>query len=113
MAKLHRFGWVFTPKMKDVKEVEITPKAIVFCRDCIHFMRRDYWTDFHGVPVLGADNQPTCTKWGEGDCITSEDGFYFLGEAVEGSPSTIEYDEARKHIWIVKEEAFDGNEQDH
>ena len=53
----------------------------VACRDCVHFAVKDYWTELHGFPILGASHQPTCTKWGEGDCKTSPDGWCFLGEA--------------------------------
>ena len=53
---------------------------IVRCEDCIYFEIKDFWGEFNGIPVLGASNQPTCTKWGDGDCKTSPDGYCFLAE---------------------------------
>lgn len=51
---------------------------IVRCKDCIYFVIKDFWGEFNGIPVLGTSNQPTCTKWGDGDCKTSPDGYCFL-----------------------------------
>lgn len=63
---------------KHEKEVEfIMP---IRCKDCKYFEIKDYWTDFNGVPVLGASNQPACMKWGGGDCLTSPDGYCHLAE---------------------------------
>lgn len=62
------------------KELLKGQEKIVRCKDCRHFAVKDYWGRFHGVPVLGASDQPTCTKWGGGDCKTSPDGYCFLAE---------------------------------
>lgn len=63
---------------KHGKEVEFIKP--IRCKDCKYFEIKDYWTDFNGVPVLGASNQPACMKWGGGDCLTSPDGYCHLAE---------------------------------
>lgn len=55
-------------------------KELVRCEDCIYFEIKDFWGEFNGIPVLGASDQPTCTKWGDGACKTSPDGYCFLAE---------------------------------
>ena len=55
-------------------------KELVRCKDCKYFEIKDFWGEFNGIPVLGTSNQPTCMKWGDGDCKTSPDGFCFLAE---------------------------------
>ena len=46
----------------------------------MYFEIKDFWGELNGIPVLGASDQPTCTKWGGGDCKTSPDGYCFLAE---------------------------------
>lgn len=79
----HQFpGWGnVTMAMRDALELlkEQGPE-IVRCEDCKYFEIKDFWGEFNGIPVLGASDQPTCTKWGDGDCKTSPDGYCFLAE---------------------------------
>lgn len=65
--------------LADAVELLQAPE-IVRCKDCLYLEIKDFWGEFNGIPVLGASDQPTCTKWGDGDCKTSPDGYCFLAE---------------------------------
>ena len=62
---------------------EVTFIKPIRCKDCRYYAVKDYWGNFHGLPVLGASDQPTCTKWGGGDCLTKPDGYCYLAEKKE------------------------------
>ena len=61
MALGKSFGWVFTPKAKDCLTIELTNRAIVFCRDCA------YWQDNNG-----GYPHPEC-RWGHEETPDSDD----------------------------------------
>ena len=58
---------------------------LIRCEDCKYYEVKDYWADFNGMPVLVASNQPTCMKWGGGDCATNPDGYCYLAERKEAA----------------------------
>ena len=53
---------------------------LVRCKDCKYFEIKDFWGEFNGISILGASDQPTCTKWGGVDCKTSPDGYCFIAD---------------------------------
>ena len=55
------------------------PQELVRCKDCIYYEQKEHWANWDGIPIL-ATEMPTCSKWGDGDCATREDGFCFLAE---------------------------------
>lgn len=65
---------------QDALELLKEQDRIIHCKDCRYYEVKDYWVDFNGVPILGASDQPTCTKWGNTECATKPDGYCFLGE---------------------------------
>ena len=52
---------------------------LIRCRDCKFHKDEEYWLNLGGVPVLGTDHL-TCTRWCDGDCATSPDGYCYLAE---------------------------------
>lgn len=51
----------------------------IYCKDCKFFKVQDWWFEDGAIKVLGANNVPTCTKWGNG-CKTNPDGYCHLAE---------------------------------
>lgn len=93
MSELKPFGWVFTPKMKDVTKIEVKPKPVVFCRDCEEYIE---WQD--GTRI--------CGRLGSYYGDTSPDDFCSRGKA-KGCAVIEDYYEARKKITVVMQDKGD------
>ena len=72
------------PKVKEKEltiNVEYVVHELVQCKDCKYFKKEDYWVDMgHGAKMLAGGDMPTCKKWGDGTCYTTEDGYCYLAE---------------------------------
>lgn len=58
---------------------------VVRCKDCRYYCVKDFWADFHGVPILAASDVPTCNKWANTESKVDPDGFCFLAEKLDRS----------------------------
>ena len=85
MAKLPD-GWIITPKVENGQgnvNVVLEKTELVKCKNCKYYCVKDFWADFHGVPVLAASNVPTCNKWANTESKVDPDGFCFLAEKLD------------------------------
>ena len=52
---------------------------IIHCKDCQSFVVKDWWANDGGIPVLMANQVPTCMAWG-GGCKTHRNGYCHMAK---------------------------------
>lgn len=69
---------LYKPDYKSVS-VDVTTKELIKCKNCKHYTVEDVWSDIDGVPILAANQVPTCKRWANG-CMTESEGYCFMAE---------------------------------
>ena len=85
MASLKPFGWVFTPKMKKATTIEVKPKPIVFCRDCVEY--REWGNDL------------ICMRYGSYYGNMKPNDYCSYGTLKDGIKAQ-DFEEARKRMYM-------------
>jgi hypothetical protein len=68
----------------DLEDAIKNAVPVIRCKDCKYYCVKDFWADFHGVPVLAANDVPTCNRWANTESKVDPNGFCFLAEKMDG-----------------------------
>lgn len=63
---------------KDIT-IDIESKELIKCKHCKYYIVEDVWSEIDGIPILAANQVPTCKRWARG-CMTEPEGWCFMAE---------------------------------